>query len=241
MGGHVRKKRLQLLYRTPDKYPLTTRKRQLQPAQMDIQGHERWLYKRFCPIFRESPPRNGFSGYPMGSLGCLPLLGLQSATVLKKKIRPVTMNIYVGNLSYQTDDRELEDLFAPFGEITSARVITDRETGRSKGFGFVEMPDRTQAEAAIEGLNGNEIDGRELRINEAKPREERPRSGGGGGGGYGGGGGGRSGGGGGYGGGGGGRSGGGGGGYGGGGGGNRGGGGGDYGGGGSGGGGGDRW
>ena len=136
------------------------------------------------------------------------------------------MNIYVGNLSYQTDDRELEDLFAPFGDITSARVITDRETGRSKGFGFVEMPDRAQAEAAIEGLNGNEIDGRELRINEAKPREDRPR--GGGGGGYGGGGGGNRGGGGGYGGGGGG---------------NRGGGGG-YGGGGGGndrGGGGDRW
>jgi RNA recognition motif-containing protein len=137
------------------------------------------------------------------------------------------MNIYVGNLSYQTDDRELEDLFAPHGDITSARVITDRETGRSKGFGFVEMPDRAQAEAAIEALNGNEIDGRELRINEAKPREDRPR-GGGGGGGYGGGG--RSGGGGGYGGGGGGRSGGGGGG--------RSGGGGGYGGGG---GGGDRW
>jgi len=108
------------------------------------------------------------------------------------------MNIYVGNLSYTTDDRELEDLFAPFGDITSARVITDRETGRSKGFGFVEMPDRAQAEAAIEGLNGNEIDGRELRINEARPREERPRGGGGGGGFGGGGGGGRSGGGGGY-------------------------------------------
>ncbi|MCP4092689.1 MAG: RNA-binding protein [Planctomycetes bacterium] len=143
------------------------------------------------------------------------------------------MNIYVGNLSYQTDDRELEDLFAPFGDITSARVITDRETGRSKGFGFVEMPDRAQAEAAIEALNGNDVDGRELRINEARPREERPR--GGGGGGYGGGGGGGRGG---YGGGGGGNRGGGGG-YGGGGGGNRGGGGGGYGGGG--GGGGDRW
>ncbi|MDP7062253.1 MAG: RNA-binding protein [Planctomycetota bacterium] len=95
------------------------------------------------------------------------------------------MNIYVGNLSYATDDRELEDLFAPFGDIASARVITDRETGRSKGFGFVEMPDRGQAEAAIEALNGNEVDGRELRINEARPREDRPR--GGGGGGYGGG------------------------------------------------------
>jgi RNA recognition motif-containing protein len=100
----------------------------------------------------------------------------------------VTTNIYVGNLSYQTDDRELEDLFAPYGDIASARVITDRETGRSKGFGFVEMPDSAQAEAAISGLNDTEIDGRNLRINEARPREERPR--GGGGGGYGGGGGG---------------------------------------------------
>jgi len=104
----------------------------------------------------------------------------------------VTTNIYVGNLSYQTDDRELEDLFAPYGDIASARVITDRETGRSKGFGFVEMPDSAQAEAAISGLNDTEIDGRNLRINEARPREERPRGGGGGGGGggYGGGGGG---------------------------------------------------
>jgi len=101
----------------------------------------------------------------------------------------VTTNIYVGNLSYQTDDRELEDLFAPYGDIASARVITDRETGRSKGFGFVEMPDSAQAEAAITALNDTEIDGRNLRINEARPREERPR-GGGGGGGYGGGGGG---------------------------------------------------
>ncbi|MDA0668215.1 MAG: RNA-binding protein [Planctomycetota bacterium] len=110
----------------------------------------------------------------------------------------MTTNIYVGNLSYQMDDRELEDLFAPYGDIASARVITDRETGRSKGFGFVEMPDSAQAEAAISGLNDTEIDGRNLRINEARPREERPR-GGGGGGGYGGGGGGnRGGGGGGY-------------------------------------------
>ncbi|MDA1114656.1 MAG: RNA-binding protein, partial [Planctomycetota bacterium] len=101
----------------------------------------------------------------------------------------MTTNIYVGNLSYQMDDRELEDLFAPYGDIASARVITDRETGRSKGFGFVEMPDSAQAEAAISGLNDTEIDGRNLRINEARPREERPR-GGGGGGGYGGGGGG---------------------------------------------------
>lgn len=100
------------------------------------------------------------------------------------------MNIYVGNLPYTTDDRELEDLFAQFGQVASARVITDRETGRSKGFGFVEMNDNAEAESAIAALNESEMDGRSLRINEARPREERPRGGGGGGGYRGGGGGG---------------------------------------------------
>ena len=101
------------------------------------------------------------------------------------------MNIYVGNLSFDTDDAELERTFTEFGEVTSARVIQDRESGRSRGFGFVEMADNTQAEAAIQALNGKEISGRPLTVNEAKPREDRPRGGGGGGGGgYGGGGGG---------------------------------------------------
>ena len=85
------------------------------------------------------------------------------------------MNIYVGNVSYQTDDSRLVELFSEFGEVTSARVINDRETGRSKGFGFVEMADDTAATAAIEALNEKEIDGRTLRVNEARPREERPR------------------------------------------------------------------
>ena len=129
--------------------------------------------------------------------------------------------LYVGNLTYQVNETSLEQLFSEFGVVKSAQVIQDRETGRSKGFGFVEMETDEQARKAIEGLHEQEHEGRRLTVNEAKPREDR---GGGGGGGYGGGGGGRSGGGG-YGGG---RSGGGGGGYGGGGGGYGGGGGGRY-------------
>ena len=103
------------------------------------------------------------------------------------------MDIYVGNLAYSTTDDGLRAAFAAFGEVAAARVVTDRMSGRSKGFGFVEMPDRTQAEAAINALNGQELDGRTIRVNESqpKPREERgPRRGGfgGGRGGYGGGG-----------------------------------------------------
>ncbi len=120
-------------------------------------------------------------GYPACSLRNWAYPRCSASNPETSKIRSVTTNIYVGNLSYATDDRELEDLFAPFGEIASARVITDRETGRSKGFGFVEMPDSAQAEAAIAALNDTEVDGRALRINEARPREERPRGGGGGG------------------------------------------------------------
>lgn len=105
------------------------------------------------------------------------------------------MNIYVGNLSYRMTDDELRAAFEPFGEVDSARVITDRETGRSKGFGFVEMADGEQAQAAIDKLNGSEIEGRSVTVNEARPRQDRgPRGGGG----FGGGGGRRGGGGGGY-------------------------------------------
>ena len=111
--------------------------------------------------------------------------------------------LYVGNLTYNVNETELETLFSQFGTVQSAQIIVDRDTNRSKGFGFVEMDTEAQAQAAISGLHDREHDGRRLTVNEAKPRE--PRSGGGGGGGYGGGGGGRSGGGG-YGGGGGGRS-----------------------------------
>ena len=84
------------------------------------------------------------------------------------------MNIYVGNLPYGTDRDELREVFAAFGEVSAARIVTDRESGRSKGFGFVEMPNDAEARKAIEALNGNEIGGRKAVVNEARPREERP-------------------------------------------------------------------
>ena len=85
------------------------------------------------------------------------------------------MNIYVGNLAYSVTDDELRDAFAAFGEVSRASVIMDRDTGRSKGFGFVEMPDNGQAETAIKELNDQPIAGRAVRVNEARPREDRPR------------------------------------------------------------------
>ena len=92
------------------------------------------------------------------------------------------MNIYVGNLAYTTDDDQLRSFFEEYGTVDSARVIMDRESGRSKGFGFVEMSDANAANAAIEALNGQDMGGRALTVNEARPREERgPRRGGGGG------------------------------------------------------------
>jgi len=84
------------------------------------------------------------------------------------------MNIYVGNLSYDVDEDMLKDYFGRHGDVSFARVITDRETGRSKGFGFVEMPDDSQAQEAINATNGQEWEGRPLKVNEARPREERP-------------------------------------------------------------------
>ena len=88
--------------------------------------------------------------------------------------------LYVGNLSYNATGSELEQLFAQHGSVQSAEVIADRDTGRSKGFGFVQMGSDSEAQAAIAALNGKEHDGRALTVNEAKPREDRPRSGGGG-------------------------------------------------------------
>jgi len=85
------------------------------------------------------------------------------------------MNIYVGNLAYSVTDDELRDAFAAFGEVSRASVIMDRDTGRSKGFGFVEMPDDAAAETAIKELNEKPIGGRNIRVNEARPREDRPR------------------------------------------------------------------
>jgi RNA recognition motif-containing protein len=83
------------------------------------------------------------------------------------------MNIYVTNLTYTTTEEELAQLFHPYGEIASIRIITERDTGRSRGFGFVEMPDATEAHAAIAGLNGTSLRGRTLTVTEARPREER--------------------------------------------------------------------
>ena len=115
--------------------------------------------------------------------------------------------LYVGNLPYSVRDSDLEQAFSQFGAVTSAKVMMERDTGRSKGFGFVEMGNDAEAQAAVNGMNGQPLGGRSIVVNEARPMEARPpRSGGGGGGGYGGGGGGGRSGGGGYGGGGGGRS-----------------------------------
>jgi RNA recognition motif-containing protein len=100
------------------------------------------------------------------------------------------MNIYVGNLSWNLKDQDLSNLFASHGEVGSAKIVTDKFTGRSKGFGFVEMPNDNQAQAAIAALNGSEVDGRNIVVNESRPKPEgggggfKKRSFGGGGGGY---------------------------------------------------------
>src|SRR5688572_28387117 len=101
------------------------------------------------------------------------------------------MNIYVGNLSWNLKDQDLANLFTPFGEVASAKIVNDKFTQRSKGFGFVEMPNDEQAQAAIAQLNGSEIDGRNLVVNESRPKEggeggykKRSFGGGGGGGGF---------------------------------------------------------
>ena len=96
------------------------------------------------------------------------------------------MRIYVGNLSYGVADRDLEAMFTAHGNVESATVISDRDTGQSKGFGFVEMPNNSEAESAIQALNGQDSQGRALTVNEARPRAEGGSRGGGGGGGGGG-------------------------------------------------------
>ena len=84
------------------------------------------------------------------------------------------MNLYVGNLPYSVGDEELRSAFAQFGEVASASVISDKFTGQSKGFGFVEMPNNSEADAAIKGLNETSMGGRNIKVNQARPRENRP-------------------------------------------------------------------
>lgn len=84
------------------------------------------------------------------------------------------MNIYVSNLSFNVQDEDLREFFTPYGEVTSAKIINDRTTGQSRGFGFVEMSDDTAAKKAIEELNGGTVEGRTIRVTEAKPKEDRP-------------------------------------------------------------------
>lgn len=94
------------------------------------------------------------------------------------------MNLYVGNLAYTVTESDLRTAFEPFGTVDRASVITDRDSGRSKGFGFVEMPNNSEADAAIKALNDTALNGRNIKVNEARPRENRPQRGGGGGGRY---------------------------------------------------------
>jgi RNA recognition motif-containing protein len=88
------------------------------------------------------------------------------------------MNIYVGNLSFDVSEEKLRQAFEPFGQVSSITIIKDKYSGQSRGFGFVEMPDRAEAQAAIENLNGKEFLGREMNVNEARPRTDRGKSGG---------------------------------------------------------------
>ena len=97
------------------------------------------------------------------------------------------MNIYVGNLAYGVTEDELLELFAEFGDVASAKLIMDKYTGQSKGFGFVEMSNNSEAQKAMDELNGRDVNGRSVTVNQARPRQDRSRGGGGGGRGYGGG------------------------------------------------------
>ena len=85
------------------------------------------------------------------------------------------MNIYIGNLPYSTSEDDLRQMFGEYGSVSSANIIKDRDTGNSKGFGFVEMDNQAEGEKAIENLNGSDISGRNIKVNEARPRSERPR------------------------------------------------------------------
>jgi RNA recognition motif-containing protein len=118
--------------------------------------------------------------------------GILGIKFLKRK-EVNRMNLYVGNLLFDVTEAELKELFSPYGEVTEVRLIMDKFSGKTKGFGFIEMPSKEAAEKAIAELNGKEIKGRAMTVNEAKPKTDRGGRGGGGRGGYGGGGGGRDG------------------------------------------------
>lgn len=85
------------------------------------------------------------------------------------------MKLYVGNLPYEVSETDLKTIFSEYGEVVSANIISDRDTGRPKGFGFVEMSNKNEAETAMENLNGKEVKGRNIKVNEARPRDERPK------------------------------------------------------------------
>jgi RNA recognition motif-containing protein len=85
------------------------------------------------------------------------------------------MRIYVGNLPYNVNESELKEMFSPYGQVTSATLVMDKFSGQSKGFGFVEMPNNSEADAAIKGLNESSVKGRNIKVNQAKPRGERPQ------------------------------------------------------------------
>jgi len=100
----------------------------------------------------------------------------QSLVLISLRInKEMYMNIYVGNLPFDISEDELSEVFTEFGAVSSTKIIQDRETGRSKGFGFIEMDNDDEAQEAIKSLNGNSVKGRDIKVNESKPREERPR------------------------------------------------------------------
>uniref|UniRef100_A0A1J3CJ77 Glycine-rich RNA-binding protein 2, mitochondrial n=1 Tax=Noccaea caerulescens TaxID=107243 RepID=A0A1J3CJ77_NOCCA len=120
--------------------------------------------------------------------GCLSQAGNGSVTSMLGSLRMMSTKLFVGGLSWGTDDQSLRDAFAHFGEVVDAKVIVDRESGRSRGFGFVNFSDETAANAAISEMDGKDLNGRNIRVNVANDRPSAPRAYGGGGGGYGGGG-----------------------------------------------------
>ena len=112
---------------------------------------------------------------PNAGMALLTVWTEDGATACISALGEPDVNIFVGNLAFTTTEQTLRDLFASYGTVDTVRIMTDRETGRPRGFAFVEMPDGTAARAAIAGLQGRELDGRSITVNEARPREERGR------------------------------------------------------------------